>query len=99
LNRGRILLEAQRRGGKPLGAPPGHLGHDQLQAWADIVRECHDVLRQSDRIWVEMAAMMLAHWRDGSDRTMERLRMNYRAFGKLLMPMPARRRLMFGYRH
>jgi hypothetical protein len=97
-NRGRALLFAQRKG-EPLGTPPTHLDHAQLQAWADIVAASPDVLRSSDRLWVEMASMLLAHWRSGSDRTMERLRMNYRALGKLLMPMAARRRLMFGFRH
>jgi hypothetical protein len=100
LNRDRTLLMAQRKGRvKPLGAPPAHLAETQLQAWCDIVNQCHDVLRNSsDRIIVELAATLLAHWRAG-ERSAVRLRMLYRILGKCLLPMAARRQLLFGYRH
>jgi hypothetical protein len=98
LNRGRTLLIAQRkRGRKPLGAAP-FLDKSQSQAWAHIVVACPDILSNSDRVFVELAAIMLSGWRSGA-QSMESLRLNYRILGKLFMPMAARRRLLFGHRH
>lgn len=98
MNRGRALLIAQRKGGrKPLGAAP-FLDKTQSQAWAEIVAACPDVLSYSDRVFMELAAMILAGWRSGA-QSMESLRLNYRVLGELMMPMAARRRLLFGFRH
>jgi hypothetical protein len=82
-----------------LGAPPAFLDATQSQAWADIVAAAPDVLITNDRIIMELAARSLAGWRSGERSKVVWLRLNYRLLGKLLMPMAARRRLMFGYRH
>jgi hypothetical protein len=95
LNRGRALLLAQRKGA-PLGPPP-HLNADQLEAWRDIVFACHDVLRRQDAAIVETIAIVLVQWRAGR-QSITWLRLLYRMLGKLLIPMPARRRLIFGPR-
>jgi hypothetical protein len=94
LSRGRDLLIAQRKGPK-LGPPPAHLTAEQLDAWRDIVGACHDVLRRSDTLYVEMASRSLAQWRAGQ-QSAAWLRLLYRMLGKLLVPMPDRRRLIFG---
>jgi len=95
MNRGRALLLAQRPG-VSLGPPP-HLTAEQLEAWRDIVGACHDVLRRRDAVIVETAAIVLAHWRAGQ-RSLTWLRLLYRMLGKLLIPMPGRRRLLLGRR-
>jgi hypothetical protein len=92
MNRGRALLLAQRKG--PKLDPPPHLTAEQLEAWRDIVGACHDVLRRRDAVIVETAAIVLTRWREGQQSTAW-LRLLYRMLGKLLLPMPARRRLLF----
>ena len=83
--------------GPELGPPPAHLNADQLDAWYGIVGACDDVLCRSDRACIEIAARALTQWRNG-DRSITWLRLQYRMLGKLLIPMPARRRLIFGPR-
>lgn len=79
MTRGMRLLLAQKKGrGKSLGPAPAHFDPTRTAAWNDIVGSCHDVLRRSDRFAVELAAMMLAQWRRGTDCTLELLRLIYR---------------------
>lgn len=49
----------------PIGDPPGYFDEGQTRCWNEIVRKCHDgVLTEADSIAVEMAAVLLAQFRD-----------------------------------
>ena len=91
--RGQLLLIAQRPG-RPLGPPPERLDAAEAQAWHDIVAAVPgDVFRAQDGMMLELAARHLACWREG--KIPDRARHLYRTLGHFLMPMAARRRLLF----
>lgn len=99
MSRGRTLLlaQARRRQEAPLGPAPAHLGPPERDAWHEIVAVCPPVLARPDELALELAAGMLVVVRaQGGDR--ETLRLLYRMLGQLLMPMRARRRLIFPQR-
>jgi hypothetical protein len=95
-SRGRQLLQAQRDRLPPLDSPPEWIGEDGAKAWHDIVASVPgDVFRLPDGILLSVVARHLAAWRAGSIVKQESVRELYRAFGSFLMPMAARRRLLF----
>lgn len=48
----------------PLSAPPDHLNDTARECWAEIAEAAPvDVLTESDRIAIEIAAQLLAHFR------------------------------------
>lgn len=92
--RGRLLLLAQRPG-KPLGPPPANADADEARAWSDIVAAVPgDIFRAEDRFTLSHVATMLVHWRRGVV-SLAMARALYRWFGQCLMPMAARRALLF----
>lgn len=93
-SRGRLLLRAQRPG-KPLGPPPADADADEAQAWRDIIAAVPgDIFRAEDRQTLAHVATFLAAWRRGG-MAPGATRALYRWFGEFLMPMAARRALLF----
>lgn len=50
--------------GRGVGAAPKHLSDDQRAAWDDVVANCAaGVFQSSDRMMLEMLAVLIAEWR------------------------------------
>lgn len=95
MNRKQLLLVAQRPG-IPLGPPPESLDESVRSAWADIVAAVPgDVFRAQDALILAHVARCLAAWRAGTLSGPVWTRHLYRRLGDYLVPMAARRRLLF----
>lgn len=85
-----------------LDAAPEHLDAELRATWYAIVRAAPDVLRAQDALIVELAARSIVAARAAPPERAERrrlIRQAYRLLGDCLVPMPARRALLFGHRH
>lgn len=96
MSRGRALLIAQADRNRPLGDPPSGLTPAGLEAWRDLVAaQPADVFRFPDSLMLWHVAELLGHWRAGKLDRHIWTRTLYRWLGSMLLPMAARRRLLF----
>jgi hypothetical protein len=97
VNRGRLLLLAQRRRRfAPLGPPPDWLDAEGVRAWRDIVAAAPDVFRFCDEPSLAVTSSYLARWRSGCrDPEFVNVRELYRQLGMCFVSMRERRRLLF----
>jgi hypothetical protein len=102
-NRGRALLQAQRRPRfrgvalEPLNGPPPDwldLDAEERQIWDAIVAATPARLAAVDAIALSIAAQQVATWRRHGG-SLSQLRFAYRCLGDHFVPMPERRRLLF----
>ena len=94
-----MLLQAQANREPPLGPPPDWMQADAVRAWHEIRESVPDVLRARDGLYLSIVAMTLAESRRriaAGPLEREWLRLIYRMLGDELVPMAARRRLIFG---
>lgn len=99
MSRGRLMLLSQRAAAQwglpPAGDPPDFLPAPVAQAWREIVRAMPITPLTSDEFWLELTAHSVVHIRT-RPFTREALRLAYRCLGHGFVPMPERRRLLFG---
>lgn len=99
MSRGRLILLSQRTAAQwrmpHAGDPPKFLSAPEALVWNEIKRAMPIPPRRSDEMWLELTARVVHRIR-AHPYTLEDLRLAYRCLGHGFVPMPERRRLLFG---
>lgn len=98
MNRKQIILRVQLANARyklePLAGPPELLPGELAPVWREIASAMSVPPTTADELYLELMTRELAHWRaHGGDRAA--LRDLYRGFGQMVVPMRARRALLF----